>query len=161
MAMNPNPTCAGVLRSHAGVRISRLFAGHNLMARARLRVDKLLSLPYAHVLTIFVIGFATVVVWHSYGSATRKAIASSSPRLSRRYPPRLPGASERYRLVCQQRGKTSTGPPVRRNRLEVQGADAPRRGSARRIAISTLGAVCRRADLAAQPLLSRRAQATR
>src|SRR5258708_14005282 len=86
MPINPNPTSVGseLSRARAGHsnKLSLRALGQNLMVRARSWLDTLLSLPYARVVMIFVIGFAAGVVWQSYSSAARKAIASWSPHLT-------------------------------------------------------------------------------
>jgi hypothetical protein len=45
-------------------------------------LGKLVSLAFARVLLIFVVGFAAGTAWQSYGGAARKAAAGWSPRLA-------------------------------------------------------------------------------
>jgi len=80
---------------------------------------------------IFIVGFAAGVAWQSYDGAARKAIASWSPHLSWLAPT---ASSERIRTISlalaaarQDLDKATN----EMNRLEAQGADVPRRRSAR------------------------------
>ncbi len=121
MPINPNPTSAGseLSRARAGRsnKLSLRALGQNLMVRARSWLDTLLSLPYA--------------VWQSYSSAARKAIASWSSHLTWLAPT---ASSERIRtislaLVAARQNLDRAVNEM--NRLEVQGANEPRRRSTR------------------------------
>jgi hypothetical protein len=101
------------------------------MMGARLWLDKLLSLAFARVLMIFVIGFAAGIVWQSYGSGARKAIASWSPHLSSLAPA---ASSERIRtisLALAAARQNLDRAANEMNGLEVQVTDVPRGRSAR------------------------------
>jgi len=135
MAMNPNPTSAGSEFSKARAgrsnKLSLRALGQNLMVRARLWLDKLLSLPYARVVMIFVVGFAAGVVLQSYSSAARKVIASWSSHLTWLAPT---ASSERIRTISLTlaAARQNLDRAVNEvNRLEVQGANEPRRRSTR------------------------------
>ena len=130
MAMNPNPTSAGseFSRARAGRsdKLTLRALGQNLMVRARLWLDKLLSLPYARVVMIFAIGFAAGAVWQSYSGAARKAIASWSPHLTWLAPT---ASSERIRTISLSlaTARQNLDRAVNEvNRLEGQGANEPR-----------------------------------
>jgi hypothetical protein len=101
------------------------------MVRARLGLDKLLSLPYARVVMIFVVGFAAGVVLQSYSSAARKVIASWSSHLTWLAPT---ASSERIRTIslALAAARQNLDRAVNEiNRLEVQGANESRRRSTR------------------------------
>ena len=133
MTMNPNPTSAGSEFRRAGTgrpnKLSLRALGQNLTMRAWLWLDKLLSLAYARVLMIFVIGFAAGVVWQSYGSAARKAVASWSPHLSWLAPT---ASSERIRTISLALAAARQNLDRAVNEMNrLEGTDAPRRRSAR------------------------------
>jgi hypothetical protein len=125
--MNPNP--ASSISESAKGRAARSnkpsLRGlvQNLIVRARLWLDKLLSFPYARVVMIFVVGFAAGVVWHSYGSAVR----SWSPYLGWLAPPAASASYDRIRadLVAARQSLDKLGNDI--SRLEAQGANVPRR----------------------------------
>jgi len=99
----------------------------NLIVRARLWLDKLLSFPYARVVMIFVVGFAAGIAWQSYGSAARTTIASWSPLLGWLAPPAASASYERIRadFVTARQSLDKLGNDI--SRLEAQGANVPRR----------------------------------
>ncbi len=70
----------------------------NVITRARSGLGKLVSLAFARVLLIFLVGFAAGIAWQSYGSAARKTIAGWSPHLAWVAPPAAPGSSSAERL---------------------------------------------------------------
>jgi len=61
-------------------------------------LGKLVSLAFARVLLIFVVGFAAGMAWQTHGNATRKAVAGWSPRLAWVAPTAAPGNSSADRL---------------------------------------------------------------
>ena len=136
--MNPNPTSAGSELSRSRAERSnklslRAFVG-NLILRARLWLGKLVSFPLARVLMVFVVGFAAGMAWQSYGGEVRKTIAGWSPHLSWLAPPAASASSERIRtmsLALTTARQSLDKVANEMNRLEVQGADVPRRRSAR------------------------------
>jgi hypothetical protein len=129
--MNPNP--ASSISESAKGRVARSNKPslralvQNLIVRARLWLDKLLSFPYVRVAMIFVVGFAAGVVWQSYGSAARKAVASWTPYLGWLAPPAASASYDRIRadLVAARQSLDKLGNDV--SRLEAQGANMPRR----------------------------------
>jgi hypothetical protein len=135
MATNPSPTSSGSESSKARAgrsnKLSLRALRQNMMVRMRSWLDTLLSLPYARVVMIFVMGFAAGVVWHSYSGATRKAIATWSSHLTWLAPT---ASSERIRtislaLVAARQNLDRAVNEM--NRLEAQGANEPRRRSTR------------------------------
>ena len=136
--MNPNP--ASSISESAKGRAARSNKPslralvQNVIVRARLWLDKLLSFPYARVAMIFVVGFAAGMAWQSYGGEMRKTIAGWSPHLSWLAPPAASASSERIRtmsLALATARQSLDKVANEMNRLEVQGADVPRRRSAR------------------------------
>jgi hypothetical protein len=115
--MNPNP--ASSISESAKGRAARsnkrslpAFV-QNLIERARLWLDKLLSFPYARVVMVFVVGFAAGIVWQSYVSAVRTTAANAS--------------YDRIRadFVAARQSLDKLGNDI--SRLEAQGANVPRR----------------------------------
>ena len=129
--MNPNLTSAvseiSKGRTERSNRLSLRTLVGNLIVRVRLWLGKLLSFAFARVLMIFVVGFAAGVVWQSYGSAVRTAIASSSPYLGWLAPPAASASYDRIRadLVAARQSLDKLGNDI--SRLEAQGANVPRR----------------------------------
>jgi hypothetical protein len=129
--MNPNPASSisesAKGRAARSNKLSLRALVQNLIVRARLWLDKLLSFPYARVVMIFVVGFAAGVGWHSYGSAVRTTIASWSPYLGWLAPPAASASYERIRadLVAARQSLDKLGSDI--SRLEAQGANVPRR----------------------------------
>jgi len=129
--MNPNP--ASSISDSAKSRAARSNKPplralvQNLIVKVRLWLDKLLSFPYARVVMIFVVGFAAGVVWQSYGSAVRTAIASSSPYLGWLAPRAASASYDRIRadLVAARQSLDKLGNDI--SRLEAQSANVPRR----------------------------------
>ena len=126
--MNANPASSisesAKGRAARSNKLSLRTLVQNLIVKVRLWLDKLLSLPYARVVMIFVVGFAAGVVWHSYGSALR----SWSPYLGWLAPPAAASASyDRIRadLVAARQSLDKLSNDI--SRLEVQGANVPRR----------------------------------
>jgi hypothetical protein len=76
-------------------RYSRM---RNLITTARLWPAKLVALPVARLLMVFLVGFAAGVVWHAYGIAGRKVIASWSPHLAWLAPAAGPDSNSSERL---------------------------------------------------------------
>ena len=116
--MNPNPA-SSISESAKGraARSNNLRAlVQNLIVRARLWLDKLLSFPYARVVMIFVAGFAAGVVWHSYGWLAPRAASASYDRI-------------RADLVAARQSLDKLGNDI--SRLEAQSVDVPRRRAAR------------------------------
>jgi hypothetical protein len=99
----------------------------NLIMRVRLWLDKLLSFPYARVVMIFVVGFAAGLVWDSYAGPVRTTIGGWSPYLAWVAPPAASASYDRVRadLVAARQSLDRLGNDI--NRLETQGANAPRR----------------------------------
>jgi hypothetical protein len=97
----------------------------NMIARVRLWLDKLVSLPSARVAMIFVAGFVAGIVWDSYSSPARKAVAGWSPYLSWMAPT---PSSERFKsmeLALSTARQNLSKLASEMNRLEAQGLDAP------------------------------------
>jgi len=129
--MNPNPG-SSISESAKGrtaqtKKSSLRTLAQNLIVRARLWLDKLLSFPYARVAMIFVVGFAAGVVWQSYGSGVRTTIAGWSPYLGWLAPPAASASYQRMRadLVAARQSLDKLGNDI--SRLEAQGANVPRR----------------------------------
>ena len=61
-------------------------------------LGKLVSLAFARVLLIFVVGFGAGMAWQTHGDATRKAVAGWSPRLAWVAPAAAPGNTSADRL---------------------------------------------------------------
>ena len=129
--MNPNPGSSisesAKGRAAQSKKSSLCTLAQNLIVRARLWLDKLLSFPYARVAMIFVVGFAAGVAWQSYGGAVRKRIAGWSPHLSWLAPStpseRIKSMSLALAAARQNLDKVAN----EMNRLEAQGANVPRR----------------------------------
>jgi hypothetical protein len=129
--MNPNPA-SSISESVKG-RVARSNKPslralvQNLIVRARLWLDRLLSFPYARVVMIFVVGFAAGIVWQSYGSAARTTVASWSPLLGWLAPPAASASYERIRadFAAARQSLDKLGSDI--SRLEAQGANVPRR----------------------------------
>src|SRR5262249_61651386 len=98
--MNPNPASSisesAKGRAAQSKKWSLRALAQNLIVRARLWLDKLLSFPYARVAMIFVVGFAAGAVWESYGSGGGGTIARWAPSLCWVAPP---GARASYPWV--------------------------------------------------------------
>jgi hypothetical protein len=133
--MNPNP--ASSISDSAKGRAARSNKPslralvQNLIVKARLWLDKLLSFRYARVVMIFVVGFAAGVAWQSYGGAVRTTIAGWSPHLGWLAPS---PSSERIRsmslaLAAARQNLDKVANEM--GRLEAQSGDVPRRRSAR------------------------------
>lgn len=129
--MNPNPA-SSISESVKGRaarsnKPSLRALVQNLIVRARLWLDKLLSFPYARVVMIFVVGFAAGIAWQSYSSAARTTIASWSPLLGWLAPPAASASYERVRadFVAARQSLDKLGSDI--SRLEAQGANVPRR----------------------------------
>jgi len=131
--MNPNPALSESARGRAERpnKPSLRATVRNQIAKARLRLGKIVSFPSARVLMIFVFGFAAGVAWQSYGGAARKTIASWSPRLGWLAPPTASASYERIRanLVVARQSLDKLGTDI--SRLEAQNVDASRRRTAR------------------------------
>jgi hypothetical protein len=115
--MNPNP--ASSISESAKGRAARSnkpslrALAQNLIVRARLWLDKLLSFPYARVVMIFVIGFVAGVVWQSYfGWFAPRGASASYDRV-------------RVDFVAARQSLDKLGNDI--SRLEAQGANVPRR----------------------------------
>jgi len=129
--MNPNPG-SSISESAKGrtaqtKKSSLRTLAQNLIVRARLWLDKLLSFPYARVAMIFVVGFAAGAVWQSYGSAARTTIAGWSSYLGWLAPPAASASYQRMRadLVAARQSLDKLGNDI--SRLEAQGGNVPRR----------------------------------
>jgi hypothetical protein len=70
----------------------------NLITTARSGLGKLVPFAFVRFLTFVLIGVAATLAWQSYGSATREAIASWSPRLGWLAPPATPVSPSPERL---------------------------------------------------------------
>jgi hypothetical protein len=129
--MNPNPASSisesAKGRAARSNKLSLRALVQNLIVRARLWLDNLLSLPYARVVMIFAVGFAAGIVWQSYGRAVRTTIASWSPHLGWLAPPAASASYDRIRadLVTARQSLDKLGNDI--SRLEAQGANVPRR----------------------------------
>ena len=128
--MNPNP--ASSISESAKGRAARSNKPslralvQNLIVRARLWLDKLLSFSYARVVMIFVVGFAAGVVWQSYSSAVRTTIARA-PYLGWLAPSAASASYDRIRadFAAARQSLDKLGNDI--SRLEAQGASVPRR----------------------------------
>jgi hypothetical protein len=115
--MNPNPTSSASESSKGRTgrsnKPSLRALAQNLIVRARLWLDKLLSFPYARVVMIFVVGFAAGVVCQSYfGWLALRGASASYDRV-------------RADFVAARQSLDKLGNDI--SRLEAQGANAPRR----------------------------------
>jgi len=129
--MNPNPASSisesAKGRAAQSKKWSLRALAQNLIVRARLWLDKLLSFPYARVAMIFVVGFAAGAVWQSYGSGVRATIAGWSPYLGWLAPPAASASYQRMRadLVAARQSLDKLGNDI--SRLEAQGGNVQRR----------------------------------
>jgi hypothetical protein len=76
-------------------------AVRNVITTVRSGLGKLVSLAFARVWLIFLVGFAAGIAWQSYGGAARKTIAGWSPRLAwvAPAPASASGATERLKAT--------------------------------------------------------------
>jgi hypothetical protein len=127
--MAPNPTSSAFASSKGRAeqlnKPSVRSLVQNLIGRVRLWRDKLLSLPHARVVMIFVAGFAVGVICQSYGGAVRTTIASWSPYLGWLAPQSASYDRIRADLAAARQSLDRLGSDI--NRLEAQGANVPRR----------------------------------
>src|SRR5260370_38659848 len=83
--MNPNPASSisesAKGRAARSNKLSLRALVQNLIVRARLWLDKLLSFPYARVVMIFVAGFAAGGVWDSSGWLAPRAGSAAYDRI--------------------------------------------------------------------------------
>jgi hypothetical protein len=82
-------------------------------------LGKLVSLAFARVLLIFVVGFAAGMAWQSYGSAARKAVAGWSPRLAWVAPAAAPASSSTDRLKATSVALTAVRQSVDKLSAEI------------------------------------------
>jgi hypothetical protein len=82
-------------------------------------LGKLVSLAFARVLLIFVVGFAAGTAWQSYGGTARKAVAGWSPRLAWVAPAAAPGTSSADRLKATSVALTAVRQSVDKLSAEI------------------------------------------
>jgi hypothetical protein len=120
MTKNPNPTSGPAEFSNGHAERSNKFSlrarvwslmpvlrdlvlflrawAWNLILKARLSLEQLVSLAFARVLMSFVVGVAVGIAWQSYGSEVRKTIANWSPHLAWLAPAAAPAGTSAERL---------------------------------------------------------------
>ena len=103
----------------------------HVITKARSWLGKLVSLAFAGVLLIFIVGFAAGTAWQSYGSAARKTIASWSPHLAWIAPAPARGSASSDRLKAMSLALAAARQNLDRvstemSKLQDEG-DAPRR----------------------------------
>jgi hypothetical protein len=91
----------------------------NAIVRASSWLGKLVSLAFARVLLIFVVGFAAGMAWQSSGVAARKAAASWSPRLAWVAPAPAPGSTSAGRLKATSLALTAVRQSVDKLSTEI------------------------------------------
>ncbi len=80
---------------------------------------KLVSLAFARVLLIFVVGFAAGMAWQSYGGTARKAAAGWSPRLAWVAPAAAPPSTSADRLKATSVALTAVRQSVDKLSAEI------------------------------------------
>jgi hypothetical protein len=91
----------------------------NAIMRASSLLGKLVSLAFARVLLIFVVGFAAGMAWQSYGAEARKAAAGWSPRLAWVAPAAVPASTSADRLKATSLALTAVRQSVDKLSSEI------------------------------------------
>jgi hypothetical protein len=131
MNQNQTSTVSAKGRTERSSKPSVRTLVQNLIVRARLWLIKLVSLPYARVVMIFVAGFVAGIAWDSYGGGARKAIASWSPALSWLAPTPSSERLKTMELALATARQSLNKLASEMSRLEAQGVDPPPRRSTR------------------------------